>query len=213
MKKNLLLGLSIICFSVMAQAETNICLRPYLSLKGDYSKLNMDGSVSDSRAVLKTADSGNAWGVSVAGGVKVCAFRMELEYNHMLTTADDTREFSPYGGFSKGSQSYRSYMMNGYFDIPTYTRFRPYIGAGIGVAQVKNRLEVVDVSSSIVKNKDSNFAYQLMAGIGYNINRNWTLDAGYRYVNNGDSEWGENIQKYNFKSKEHQITAGVRYTF
>jgi opacity protein-like surface antigen len=220
MKKILLAGLGVIFFAGAAWAESQqkslVYMRPYVSVKGTYSDLKMDGAISDKSAVFKTADSDGVWGVSVAGGVKVCAFRAELEYNQTLTTAKDTREFNPiYGEFSKGSQSYRSYMLNGYFDIPTYTRFRPYIGAGIGLAQVKNRLGIMGAVSSVSKSKDTNFAYQLMAGLGYNIDRNWALDAGYRYINNGDSEWNVNggKQKVKFDSIEHQFTAGVRYTF
>ncbi len=191
-------------------------VHPYLSLKMGYSKLKMGGEVSDRSVVFKTADSDDTWDVSVAAGVKFYAFRTELEYNQTLTTAKDTREFNPmYDEFIRASQSYRSLMLNGYYDIPVSTRFYPYLGAGVGLAQVKSRLGLLDSSNPDVEFKDNNFAFQLMAGVGYKLNENWAIDFGYRYINNGEGEWnidgGRQIIKFN--SVEHQVTAGVRYTF
>lgn len=209
MRKLLLASLAIVAFAGAAQAETNMCVRPYASLKGSYSKLEMDGRAYGVNDVFKTAKTDWVWGGSAAVGVKMCAFRAELEYNQTLTTAKDTREIGT-GVFTRGKQSYRSYMLNGYFDLPTRTAVRPYVGAGIGLARIKNRLAAFDATDyEVTKHKETNFAYQLMAGVGYNLTCNWTLDLGYRWVDNGHSKW-EDVK---MDSTEHQFTAGIRYTF
>ena len=174
----------------------------------------MDGQVRDKSGVFKTAESDKMWSASVAGGVKVCAFRAELEYNQSGTAQDTRHASGKLYDTVQGNQSYRSYMLNGYFDIPTGTSFRPYIGAGVGMAQVKNRLAFVDMGS-VTKQKKNNFAWQVAAGVGYNITPHWVLDVGYRYVDNGNNEWTFNsgAQEVEFNSAEHQMTAGVRYTF
>jgi opacity protein-like surface antigen len=51
------------------------------------------------------------------------------------------------------------YMINAYYDIKTFTNLTPFIGAGIGLADVKHA-------------KDLEFAYDLNAGVKYNINPN-----------------------------------------
>ena len=209
MKKLLLAGLAVVAFAGAAQAETNVCVRPYVSLKGTYSKLEMDGRASDATGTYKTAKTDWIWGGSAAAGVKMCAFRAELEYNQSLTTAKDTRAWgSPTGDVTRGSQSYRSYMLNGYFDVPTYTPVHPYVMGGVGIARVKNRLVLLN-TDDVTKKRDTNVAWQVGGGIGYNLTYNWTLDVGYRWVDNGKSKWGN----VSMDSTEHQFTAGVRYTF
>ena len=65
----------------------------------------------------------------------------------------------------------------------------------------------------VTKERETNIAYQLAAGVGYSLSRNWTLDVGYRWVDNGHSNWFTNTGRVKFDSTEHQFTAGVRYTF
>ena len=197
MKKILLVGLAALTFATFAEAGS--CVRPYVSAKATLSRLNMNGR-----------DLGNEWtrlakkdwvgGGSAAVGVKMCAFRTELEYNQSLKASYRNKDLD-----LKSKQSYRSYMLNGYFDIPTYTPIRPYVGAGIGIARVR--------TTARTQKRNSNPAWQLAAGIGYNFTKNWTLDLGYRYVNNGNSVWNDNGTTVKYYSKEHQMTAGIRYTF
>ena len=211
MKKLLLTSLAVIAFVNVANAETNVCIRPYVSTKVTYGKVEMDGRLSDAAGIYKTAKTDWKWGGSAAIGLKMCAFRTEFEYNQQFGSAVDTRT-QVSGDITKGKQSYRSYMLNGYFDIPTYTPVHPYVGVGVGLARVKNRLAIL-TEPSVTKRRETNVAYQLMAGIGYNITRNWTLDVGYRWVDNGESTWHTNGGKVKFGSTENQFTAGIRYTF
>ena len=214
MKKLLLASLAIVAFASAANAETNVCVRPYISAKVTYGKLEMDGRLSDATDTFKTAKTDWAWGGSGAVGLKMCAFRTEFEYNQPFTTSKDTREYT-IADVSRGSQFYRSYMLNGYFDIPTYTPVHPYVGAGVGLARVKNRLAILTdpTGPSVTKNSETNIAYQLMAGVGYNLTCNWTLDVGYRWVDNGYSSWNVGPDYVKFDSTEHQLTMGLRYTF
>ena len=205
MKKLLLASLAVVAFAGAAQAETNVCVRPYVSLKGTYSKLEMDGRISDTTGTYKTAKTDWVWGGSAAVGLKMCAFRTEFEYNQNFTTAKDTRNYTMVD-VSRGSQNYRSYMLNGYFDIPTYTPVHPYVGAGVGLARVKNRLNILTGPDFVTKDSKTNIAYQLMAGIGYNLTCNWTLDVGYRWVDNGRSSWYVDDAKVKFGSTQHQLT-------
>ena len=47
MKKLLLASLALVAFAGIANAETKVCVRPYVSLKGTYSKMAINGKASE----------------------------------------------------------------------------------------------------------------------------------------------------------------------
>ena len=115
-------------------------------------------------------------------------FRVDGELIFRLNTIDSLNGVSlnP-GGFSdeKDSSTFvSSYMVNGYFDLPTEGPLKPYIGGGIGFATVS--IDWVTPafffsSVPVADDNDSGLAYQLSAGIGYEINQRFTVTLGYRY--------------------------------
>jgi opacity protein-like surface antigen len=83
-------------------------------------------------------------------------------------------------------------MLNGFYDFDIGSAFRPYVGAGIGVAnnRVRNvRTEVAPAfgGGTVTENggNKTGFAWSLGAGIAYAINPRMVLDVGYRYVDLG----------------------------
>ena len=97
-------------------------------------------------------------------------------------------------------------MANAYFDYLTCTPWTPYVGAGIGSAYLK--ADGGEEAKSVY-----NLAWQVMAGLTYDINSNWTLDAGYRYADLGRirKNSGDSVTK--LTARDHEIMLGVRYTF
>ena len=65
-------------------------------------------------------------------------------------------------------------MLNAYYDIDTGTKFTPYVGAGIGMARLKAK---IDDETDFSKSKTT-FAWQVGAGISYAMTENVSLDAG-----------------------------------
>ena len=117
--------------------------------------------------------------------------------------------------------------LNVYYDIDTGTPFTPYIGGGVGWAFIKARgaleltvlgTEIFDESAS---NSETNFAWNLAAGVGYDFNENLTFDLGYRYLDFGDVETGtmtgeldETVDvNYDTSLTAHEVLLAVRYTF
>ena len=79
----------------------------------------------------------------------------------------------------------QTYMANAYLSLPAGA-WRPYVGAGIGQAHVEadnagfaNFPLVTDRTND----SDNAFAWQLMAGVGYQIAPNLELGTRYRYLN------------------------------
>lgn len=129
-----------------------------------------------------------------------------------------------------------NYMANAYVDLGTVSGFTPYVGAGIGVANVQSSLnykqscnesEEPDVrcvypptrgsfgsSSTIIEEDFSDstwqLSYALMAGASYAFNRSLSLDVGYRYLSVPEVDMFGTDFDDGFDM--HQIRAGVRYS-
>ncbi|OIO60734.1 MAG: hypothetical protein AUJ82_01820 [Verrucomicrobia bacterium CG1_02_43_26] len=124
----------------------------------------------------------------------------------------------------KGHVSYASLMANVYYDIPVSEDFYVYVGAGAGVAQEKIKNDMVSPTVGTIANYRSTrtvFAWQAMAGVGYNINEDVSIYAGYRLF----AVPSHNVKKLTFagtgvtskaKMKDayiNNLEIGIRYRF
>ncbi|EMS2271690.1 outer membrane beta-barrel protein [Neisseria gonorrhoeae] len=117
------------------------------------------------------------------------------------------------------------------YDFDTGSRFKPYIGARVAYGHVrhsidstKKTIEFLTVPSNAPNGASTNYnispktqnAHQesnsirrvglgVIAGVGFDITPNLTLDAGYRYHN-----WG---RLENTRFKTHEASLGMRYRF
>ncbi len=65
--------------------------------------------------------------------------------------------------------------------------FKPFIGAGAGVAQLKS--SAITIGNLAVAEKDATeFAFQVMLGLMYELNRDWSLGIDGRYVGTSDED-------------------------
>lgn len=123
-------------------------------------------------------------------------------------------------------------LANAYFDLGNYGGFRPYIGAGVGVALVTSRYDRTELRSdgtsynvsftdpysgqSVSLNNNvsgkkarMNVAYALMAGVAYDISDGLAVDVGYRFMDMGKL----NIPGVasNARLTSHEARVGLRY--
>ncbi|EMU3906545.1 outer membrane beta-barrel protein [Neisseria gonorrhoeae] len=115
------------------------------------------------------------------------------------------------------------------YDFDTGSRFKPYIGARVAYGHVRHSIDSTKKTTEIVTTVGSNKAADtvlvgistqdahhqsnsirrvglgVIAGIGFDITPNLTLDTGYRYHN-----WG---RLENTRFKTHEASLGVRYRF
>ncbi len=94
-----------------------------------------------------------------------------------------------------GHKSEWLFLANAYWDIGEIRGITPYVGAGIGVANVNldNFQDINQIAGAIHWARDGsewNFAWALHAGLAYEVTQDLTLDVGYRYVNMGDGVTG-----------------------
>lgn len=199
MKKFLLLAGVASLLSVNAQAEVNQYVSGKISY--DFNKVNMKSAEPSNPELSRAKANKELFGTHIAYGVQAGYVRGELELNN---SRDIKRNYI--GGLDHFRLYKHSVMANAYFDYLTCTPWTPYVGAGIGSAYLK--ADDGEQAKSVY-----NLAWQVMAGLTYDINSNWTLDAGYRYADLGRirKNSGDSVTK--LTARDHEIMLGVRYTF
>ena len=131
-------------------------------------------------------------------------------------------------GYDTYSASIRSVvgLVNGYVDAGTWYGVTPFVGAGVGVAnvQVSNMIDLSPGGGFGLggTHNQNNFAFALMAGLDFQVTQNLALELGYRYLNMGNVSSGaiacvaespcpNEVQHYKLQSND--IRLGFRYTF
>lgn len=149
-----------------------------------------------------------------------------LSYNNGFGIVQQTNSY-------KGNISSMVALFNAYVDLGTWYCLTPYIGAGIGYAtntisgMTDQGIVFAGGPSSATlgtagNGDKSGVAWALMAGVGYEVNKNLTLEAGYRYLNLGEAQSGRiqnaflNQSYAPLKVKElesHDFKIGMRWNF
>lgn len=111
-------------------------------------------------------------------------------------------------------------MLNFWYDIPTDTKFTPYFGGGIGAMYGSIKSSANDGTFFVdVDDSDLVFAYQLGAGLAYDLNDSWVLTADYRYLDTGNYKVDGTVNGIKAGDVDvggyssHEVRAGVRYKF
>jgi opacity protein-like surface antigen len=115
-------------------------------------------------------------------------------------------------------------LVNGYVDLGTWYGITPFIGGGVGIANI-NAGSVIDngegggIGYSSGKST-TNFAYAAMAGLDFQVTRNLVFEFGYRYLNAGSFASGTIVcsnetpcpnEVQHHKLAYNDIRLGLRY--
>ena len=147
-----------------------------------------------------------------AVGLEAGLIRSELELSFRDSDVDNFRVSG--GGPQAGSGSFDtvSLMTNLYLDVPLpLTGFSVWAGGGAGVVQFDG--EVQSVSSLDDADFDDagyGFAWQVRAGVSYDLTRNLTVNAGYRYWRAGEVDFSNVTLD---ETELHTVDLGLRLTF
>ena len=158
--------------------------------------------------------------VRLDGEIALRANTTDSVGNIPLGTADFS--FFGSGGSGDSTTGALSYMVNGYFDLPTGGPLSLYIGGGIGYATVFIDWETTGFFFSevpVADDSDTGLAYQFSGGIGYEINPRFTVSFGYRYFATEEmqmefasgSPFGSG--PFTMEYQSHEFNLGVRVLF
>jgi len=176
----------------------------------------------------------NGFAYSVGVGYKLKQnLRTELAY-HGISNLKYSANIDNNG--AKGSTAYKqklqinALMANIIYDIqlPSSYSFNPYLGIGLGYAQLKPGEASINASNATVNykaKKSNNFTYAISGGLAFHLNEQIMLDVGYKFQDFGkvkkfSSAKGPNLANYKpyngksgFKVRTHSMMAGIRYSF
>lgn len=146
------------------------------------------------------------------GGVRL---EGELSYRQNEIDSIDDRDFGPYPGVD-GDIGVFAVMANAFVDLHNDSPITPYIGGGVGVATIYLSDTDVDGSIFYTEDDDSVFAYQVGGGLGIALNRQTTLDLGYRYFGTEEARFNSDGYGYlstEFETESHNFAVGLRFKF
>jgi len=179
---------------------------------GDGSSLDVE-SEYDSGLVLQ-----GALGMRLHRNV-----RGEIEVNYRdnnadSLTVDNLGNFGSLSADADGDVTSWGVMANGYYDFRDLGKAAgnssvvPYLMGGVGFSEID--ADVSAAGTQLVDDDDSVFAYQLGAGVGYEVKQDVTLDLGYRYFATEDPALTDSTGA-DFESEygNHSVIASVRYSF
>jgi OmpA-OmpF porin, OOP family len=101
-------------------------------------------------------------------------------------------------------------MLNAFYDFKNESRLTPYVGGGIGWAH--SNLDG-DVGGIGFDDSDDAFAYQLGAGLAFNVTDGLALTADYRWFDTTDFTYDFAGVEGDADYSAHEIRAGFRYVF
>lgn len=199
----LIVGILVLLFAAQTWAQSRP-QNPYVSGNIGFG-IRPDSDISGVGGPFPPFENDPAFVINGAMGVELNPMiRVEGEIGFHLNTADQ--------GGTPVDWTFRtiSFMGNGYFDIPTNSPLRPYLGAGLGFALVQLEGDLFGVSDS---DSDLVGAFQLMAGVGFDLNPRVSFTFGYRYFNTTDPTFSASFGSIDTEFTSHDVLFGARFRF
>lgn len=213
MKRSFVVILMVLLLANSVQARES---GPYFSGFGGVTKPNqMD--LEDNFGTTLELDLNTGFNAGAAIGYQFDKFRVALEYAHRKNNLDEISDFSGTFGVDGNVRS-NSYMGAAYFDFVNKSPFTPYVGTGIGIANVSmNDLRAEGTSVVVIDDSDTALAYKVEGGVLFDITKNVALLAAYEYFATRDldmttkASFGGDDFETNYKN--HNFKVGLKYRF
>jgi opacity protein-like surface antigen len=219
-------------------------------LRGDIGMTNqqvddIDNVLFDDTFVVR--DKNFEAGMSFGGGVGYVfnrwlradvtgEYRGEAEF-HGFDTWTDINGDPRFNDYTAKKSEWLA-LANVYVDLGSWHGISPFVGAGIGAANVKiSSFRDSGIAYAVANDPSSafptqayandhdewNFAWALYAGLGFQVTPATTIEFAYRYLDMGDAESGDIIAFDGTNNEDnpmqfeditsHDLRLGVRYTF
>jgi OmpA-OmpF porin, OOP family len=158
---------------------------------------------------LKFDNPGGGGGISAGYGF-ANGIRLEGEAGYRRNGVNEFN-FSMGSVPLDGHESMWDFMANTYYDIPTGSRWTPYVGGGIGLGILQ--IAASSAGGSADASGDV-FAYQAIAGIGYQLTDRINLGVEYRYFATTDMNFqvqaGPGVLDANTGYDSHNVFVKLR---
>ncbi|HZP79229.1 MAG TPA: outer membrane protein [Pseudolabrys sp.] len=184
-------------------------------LRGDlgYAWPNISSATASTGSGLNASTLGKQYDVGFGVGIKSRWFRSDVTIDY-ASPFNYTGSLATSGDTTAKIQA-TSVLLNAYADLGTWYRLTPYIGVGVGAANVR----LTSVSQPGFTGPTSanrwNLAWAAMAGVGWTVAPNLVIDFGYRFRSVGDAKSaGDAVGNLTFKNiTANEVRVGLRWSF
>ncbi|MEL6333330.1 MAG: P44/Msp2 family outer membrane protein [Cyanobacteria bacterium J06626_26] len=181
-------------------------------------------TITEDVDVSLSVDAETGFGISGAVGYRWPNARAELEVVYNRNDVDGINVDAEAGIIDldadlplDGSIESIQVFLNGYYDIPTGSNIRPYIGAGVGISTLTaNDIEadLAELGELELDDTGVSFVFQAKAGVSYDFANNASAFLGYRLYGIP----GQNFNAFDadFDADTilvHSLQLGIRYQF
>lgn len=180
--------------SVAARERTG----DYLVVRGIGGYSLVDDVAETSSGMLQIRnDTDIVGGLALAVGYdwakKGPPIRTELEYHYRVRMDFDTRVVDGTAAGFENQLSTHAVLANVYYDLPSWGRFKAYLGAGAGWVRNVSDVDRVPLAGTAKEERTDakdNFGWSVMTGVTYRISQGWRFEVGYRYIDLGEVKSG-----------------------
>lgn len=139
------------------------------------------------------------------------SFRSRHDFNVLFVQASPGNAL--YG--AKANVRTTDFMVSLLWDLPLGNRFKPYIGAGAGIAYIDSETDAFTPTRSSASDTRRNSAWQAQAGITYAYSNNLDIRLDYRYIDLGDISTGRLASGDSFTARltSHDLRIGAEWKF
>lgn len=194
--KKLLSGVAVLLATPIATANAQDGASPITPAPGAYVGLE-----TGLNWLLSNGSNQSQTGYAIGGkvGYDFIGPRLELEGTYRNNASSGWVNFPGGTAYASGQINQFALMGNVLYDFTPAARFVPYVGGGLGVAFVDPSVAAGCTMCS------SQFAYQAMAGIGYNSSPNVRLNLEARYYATTSTS--------SYANNDLSILVGMTYKF
>ncbi|MFO0408875.1 MAG: outer membrane protein [Dolichospermum sp.] len=117
--------------------------------------------------------------LTAAGGYQRKDTRAEVEVSFRSPGADKLTVSGNEANLT-GNVNQTTFLVNGYYDIPTKSKLRPYVGAGIGFGLISPDIKFA--GNKVETSNGTSFAYQGKIGVEYEVVKKGNAFVEFKYL-------------------------------
>jgi opacity protein-like surface antigen len=178
-----------------------------------FSGGNANGSAEGDEGVFVSGAVGYSWG----------AFRLEGEAMYQKSDLDtlNVDNATAFGTTvtintdlaMDADISSLGFMVNGWFDIDTGSKWTPFIGGGVGISRQNVDVNSIAGIAITYDQNDEVFSYQGGAGLRYAVTDNTSIGLSYRYFGSQDAKFDDGSDKVEARYTAHIVSLGFVHNF
>ena len=223
--KKLLIGTSFLLGSLIAPTFAEEKNNFYLSVGGGIAfPSNTKGDTPLGGTTYDVDfETDNTGLLSVGFGKAFNDYRIEFNYSQATVESDSFTVTSGGAGVTGSvtpslESDVKSYMIYGFKDLPTVTKFTPYLGLGFGIGQFSAKDQTATVAGTAYQfqgGDESVFSIGVKGGVTYPIAENTSLYSEAIYQGFASYKVsGPGFETVNYDSTNYfGVTAGLKFNF